>query len=137
MVLGINLLYELALVFLLFQDLDSARSMMKYLDPNLGLPLPEKSYAENCDLTVANVWVRPASIRPAVPSLERVSALTCGRRTRSTSFAWRTRSGGLARPSSSVITGFAGSVLSRAPMPFFIRTGGMTRLPLTDSQRRI
>ncbi|KAI1785535.1 phosphatidylserine synthase 2 [Ganoderma leucocontextum] len=56
MVLGINLLYELALVFLLFQDLDSARSMMKYLDPNLGRPLPEKSYAENCDLTVDNVW---------------------------------------------------------------------------------
>ncbi len=64
MVLGINLLYELALVFLLFQDLDSARSMMKYLDPNLGRPLPEKSYAEDCDLTVDNVWVRPSlSIR--------------------------------------------------------------------------
>ena len=57
-VLGINLLYELALVFLLFQDLDSARSMMKYLDPNLGVPLPEKSYAENCDFTPRNVWVR-------------------------------------------------------------------------------
>lgn len=55
--MGINLLYELALVFLLFQDLDSARSMMKYLDPNLGKPLPEKSYAENCDLTVENLWV--------------------------------------------------------------------------------
>ena len=60
-VLGINLLYELALVFLLFQDLDSARSMMKYIDPNLGRPLPEKSYAENCDLTVENVWVRLVS----------------------------------------------------------------------------
>ncbi|KAL7279822.1 hypothetical protein ACG7TL_006229 [Trametes sanguinea] len=55
-VLGINLLYELAMVFLLFQDLDSARSMMKYLDPNLGRPLPEKSYAENCDLTLENLW---------------------------------------------------------------------------------
>lgn len=69
MVLGINLLYELALVFLLFQDLDSARSMMKYLDPNLGRPLPEKSYAENCDLTVDNVWVRPASLFTAVPAV--------------------------------------------------------------------
>ena len=58
-VLGINLLYELAMVFLLFQDLDSARSMMKYLDPNLGRPLPEKSYAENCDLTFENLWVSP------------------------------------------------------------------------------
>ncbi|TCD68502.1 hypothetical protein EIP91_010558 [Steccherinum ochraceum] len=55
-ILGLNLLYELALVFLLFQDLDSARSMMKYLDPNLGIPLPEKSYAENCDFTPTNVW---------------------------------------------------------------------------------
>ena len=69
MVLGINLLYELALVFLLFQDLDSARSMMKYLDPNLGRPLPEKSYAENCDLAVDNVWVRPASLFTAVPAV--------------------------------------------------------------------
>ena len=58
LVLGINLLYELALVFLLFQDLDSARRMMKHLDPNLGRPLPEKSYAENCAFTVSNVWVR-------------------------------------------------------------------------------
>ena len=57
-----NLLYELALVFLLFQDLDSARSMMKYLDPDLGKPLPEKSYAENCDLTAANLWVSSAAV---------------------------------------------------------------------------
>ncbi|KAI0079487.1 PSS-domain-containing protein [Panus rudis PR-1116 ss-1] len=56
LVLGINLLYELGLVFLLFQDLNSARQLMTYLDPNLGKPLPEKSYAENCDLTVQNVW---------------------------------------------------------------------------------
>lgn len=56
-VLGVNLLYELALVFLLFQDLNSARAMMTYLDPNLGRPLPEKSYAENCALTPQNIWV--------------------------------------------------------------------------------
>lgn len=61
-VLGINLLYELALVFLIFQDLGSARGMMTYLDPNLGKPLPEKSYAENCEFTLANVWVRTFSI---------------------------------------------------------------------------
>ncbi|THH05664.1 hypothetical protein EW145_g4634 [Phellinidium pouzarii] len=30
--------------------------MMKYIDPNLGVPLPEKSYAENCDLTAKNIW---------------------------------------------------------------------------------
>lgn len=56
--LGVNLLYELALVFLLFQDLNSARAMMKYIDPNLGKPLPEKSYAENCEFTLVNIWVR-------------------------------------------------------------------------------
>jgi phosphatidylserine synthase 2 len=58
-VLGINLLYELALVFLLFQDLNSARAMMTYLDSNLGRPLPEKSYAENCAFTSQNIWVSP------------------------------------------------------------------------------
>jgi Phosphatidyl serine synthase len=56
-VLGLNLLYELALVFLLFQDLNSARAMMTYLDPSLGRPLPEKSYAENCSLSPQNIWV--------------------------------------------------------------------------------
>lgn len=56
-VLGLNLLYELALVFLLFQDVNSARAMMKLVDPNLGVPLPEKSYAESCELTAKNLWV--------------------------------------------------------------------------------
>ncbi|GAW02675.1 phosphatidylserine synthase 2 [Lentinula edodes] len=55
-ILGLNLLYELALVFLLFQDLDSAREMMKYLDPDLGVPLAEKSYAEDCALTPRAIW---------------------------------------------------------------------------------
>jgi len=55
-VLGINLLYELGLVFLLFQDLGTARNMMTLIDPNLGRPLPEKNYAENCDLTLHTIW---------------------------------------------------------------------------------
>ncbi|KAK0187700.1 phosphatidyl serine synthase-domain-containing protein [Armillaria mellea] len=55
-VLGVNLLYELALVFLLFQDLPSARAMMTLLDPALGVPLPEKSYAEDCSLRWATIW---------------------------------------------------------------------------------
>ncbi|EGN93988.1 hypothetical protein SERLA73DRAFT_189140 [Serpula lacrymans var. lacrymans S7.3] len=55
-VLGVNLLYELGLVFLLFQDLHSARGMMTLLDPSLNVPLPEKSYADNCDLTSQNIW---------------------------------------------------------------------------------
>src|ERR1700761_1447065 len=62
-VLGVNLLYELALVFLLFQDLNSARAMMTYLDPNLGRPLPEKNYAENCAFTPQNLWVTTSSPR--------------------------------------------------------------------------
>lgn len=62
-VLGINLLYELALVFLLFQDLHSARRMMTLLDPALNVPLPEKSYAENCALTAQSIWVSPFRYR--------------------------------------------------------------------------
>jgi len=63
-VLGINLLYELALVFLLFQDLGTARTMMTYIDSNLGVPLPEKSYAEDCALTAKNLWVRFSLVSP-------------------------------------------------------------------------
>ena len=56
--LGVNLLYELALVFLLFQDLDTARGYMTLLDPSLGVPLPpEKDYSAFCEVTPANVWV--------------------------------------------------------------------------------
>ncbi|KAF9527517.1 phosphatidylserine synthase 2 [Crepidotus variabilis] len=56
MILGVNLLYELALVFLLFQDLNTARQMMTYIDSNLGVPLPEKSYAEDCTLHASTLW---------------------------------------------------------------------------------
>jgi hypothetical protein len=56
-ILGINLLYELALVFLLFQDLPNARLMMKALDPSLGVPLAEKSYADDCSFTPTTLWV--------------------------------------------------------------------------------
>ncbi|KAF7299857.1 Phosphatidylserine synthase 2 [Mycena chlorophos] len=55
-VLGINMLYELAMVFLLFQDLPTARSLMLFLDPTLGVPLPEKSYADDCTLTPGVLW---------------------------------------------------------------------------------
>ena len=56
-VMGINLLYELALVFLLFQDLDTARGYMKLLDPSLGEPLEEKDYSKQCEFTLLNIWV--------------------------------------------------------------------------------
>jgi len=55
-VLGINVLYELAMVFLIFQDIGTARRMMTYIDPNLGKPLPERNYAEDCAFTPRNVW---------------------------------------------------------------------------------
>ncbi|RXW25340.1 hypothetical protein EST38_g472 [Candolleomyces aberdarensis] len=55
-ILGVNLLYELVLVFLLFQDLPTARQMMTFIDPSLGRPLPEKSYAEDCSLTPTTLW---------------------------------------------------------------------------------
>ncbi|KAF5317800.1 hypothetical protein D9619_012676 [Psilocybe cf. subviscida] len=54
--LAVNLIYELALVFLLFQDLNTARKMMTYIDSSLGVPLPEKSYAEDCSLTPKALW---------------------------------------------------------------------------------
>lgn len=102
LVLGINLLYELALVFLLFQDLDSARAMMVYIDPSLGKPLPEKSYAENCDFTPTNVWVGPPSVLPAAETeAKRFNHSSSGRvvgyRTPSTSSVSHMRSDGLAK----------------------------------------
>jgi phosphatidylserine synthase 2 len=62
--LGINLLYELALVFMLFQDVTSARRLMTYIDPNLNKPLPEKSYGEDCSFTPSALWVSNCSRLP-------------------------------------------------------------------------
>ncbi|CBZ52812.1 Phosphatidylserine synthase 2,related [Neospora caninum Liverpool] len=45
---GCSVLYLVLLVFLLFQDLDDVRRGLRYIDPSLGKPLPEKSYAQNC-----------------------------------------------------------------------------------------
>lgn len=44
------------LSFLYWTDKSSAREYVKYLDPSLGKPLPEKSYAEKCEFTPRNVW---------------------------------------------------------------------------------
>ncbi|XP_064600429.1 phosphatidylserine synthase 2-like [Liolophura sinensis] len=48
--LCLSIVYELALVFLLFQTVDHARHLMKHFDENLGKPLPEKDYGGNCYL---------------------------------------------------------------------------------------
>lgn len=47
-IMGISLLYLLVLVFLLFQSLDDARHLLSYIDPKLGVPLPERNYAADC-----------------------------------------------------------------------------------------
>jgi phosphatidylserine synthase 2 len=49
-VMGAGVLYLLGLVFLLFQTVDDARQLFKYIDPKLGEPLPERNYAEHCEL---------------------------------------------------------------------------------------
>lgn len=46
----------MVLCFLFFQDKDTARQLVRYFDPSLGVPLPERSYAEHCELTSENVW---------------------------------------------------------------------------------
>lgn len=50
-ILGINLLYELGLVYMLFEDLPTARKFLQMLDSSLNKPLPEKNYAEDCSFT--------------------------------------------------------------------------------------
>lgn len=45
---GIAVVYVVFLSFLLFQDRDDARQFMKYLHPDLGIELPEKSYGSDC-----------------------------------------------------------------------------------------
>ena len=91
-ILGINLLYELALVFLLFQDLDTARGYMKLLDPSLGVSMEETDYSKHCELTFTNVWV--SSILDVGGS----SILTNRCRTQSTSSVSHILWGGLGKP---------------------------------------
>jgi phosphatidylserine synthase 2 len=45
-----SILYLIFATFILFLDRDDARQFMAYFDKNLGKPLPEKNYAENCSL---------------------------------------------------------------------------------------
>lgn len=48
LMLVLSIVYELCLVFLLFQTVDDARQLMRSLDGQLGRPLPEKDYGGNC-----------------------------------------------------------------------------------------
>jgi len=65
MVMGITLLYWMLLVFILFQNLNDVRRWLNHVDASLGVPLPERSYATDCDLytpdhpnsSFNNLWV--------------------------------------------------------------------------------
>eukprot|EP00249_Psilotum_nudum_P022207 c28417_g1_i1 orf=352-1635(-) len=47
---GISVVYLVFLTFLLFQTCDDSRQFMKYLHPDLGIGLPERSYGSDCRL---------------------------------------------------------------------------------------
>jgi len=51
------LLYMVALVFLLFQNGNDARQLLKHLYPSLGQPVPHSmhTYDDNCELEVSNL----------------------------------------------------------------------------------
>ncbi|KFG39615.1 phosphatidyl serine synthase [Toxoplasma gondii p89] len=66
---GCSVLYLVLLVFLLFQDLDDVRRGLRYIDPNLGKPLPEKSYAQNCHSFSTLATEQPQSEIAALLSL--------------------------------------------------------------------
>lgn len=50
LVLCLSIVYELFLIFLLFQTADQARLLLTHFDDTLGKPLPEKDYGGNCFL---------------------------------------------------------------------------------------
>ncbi|XP_014673444.1 PREDICTED: phosphatidylserine synthase 2-like [Priapulus caudatus] len=60
----ISILYELALIFILFQTVGDARKLMVQMESSLGKPLPEQSYGDDCtvydpnhpDGAFHNVW---------------------------------------------------------------------------------
>ncbi|KAI2798829.1 Phosphatidylserine synthase 2 [Blomia tropicalis] len=50
LVLCLTIIYEMALIYILFQTPDDARKLLTHIDPALGKPLEEKSYGGNCRL---------------------------------------------------------------------------------------
>ena len=61
---GTVIIYLGLLVFLVFHDAETARSMLNYMFPEVGSPLPEINYAADCRIItpehpsnpIANVW---------------------------------------------------------------------------------
>lgn len=56
LVLGLSVLYQMFLTFLLFQNKSDARKLFWFIDSGLGIQLPERSYAETCALTWTTLW---------------------------------------------------------------------------------
>ena len=49
-VMSCSIVYLLVLIYLLFQNHDGVRHILSVFDPKLGRPLPERTYAEDCDV---------------------------------------------------------------------------------------
>lgn len=47
-VLCISVLYEIIIIYILFQTVDDARQLLKHVDPTLGVELAEQDYGGNC-----------------------------------------------------------------------------------------
>ncbi|KAK7099328.1 hypothetical protein V1264_003479 [Littorina saxatilis] len=59
LILCLSIVYELTLVFLLFQNVNDARQLLRHFDSTLGKEMPEKSYGGNCliyDANNTNPW---------------------------------------------------------------------------------
>ena len=54
-IFAVSVLYETFLIGLLFLNRDQARAAFGLLDPKLGVPLAERSYASDCALTWKNI----------------------------------------------------------------------------------
>lgn len=54
-VLCVSIVYELALIFILFQTADDARKLLKHIDKELGKPLAERNYGGDCLIYDANM----------------------------------------------------------------------------------
>ncbi|XP_042638047.1 phosphatidylserine synthase 2 [Orycteropus afer afer] len=71
--LCVSVVYELFLIFILFQTVHDGRQFLKYIDPRLGVPLPERDYGGNCLIYDAdnktdpfhNVWDKLDGFVPA------------------------------------------------------------------------
>lgn len=50
-----TVVYLMFLVYLFFQNVGDARRLLAYLDSSLGVPMPERSYADDCQLKLSSI----------------------------------------------------------------------------------